>query len=366
MKRQLALVLSFVALALTAVVSAQQPQIQNGRIEARQATSIDREVSSFNASADPVWIGWRVPIVDGENGGCYTWNSDAEFYRGYTLDFGPFGSQTTWNRPQVAATSGPAQIEASSNLVVLARVSDGRVERIQRFGADCPIDAGGRALYWLNGITPAESLRWLEGFIGQDKGDRLSPSARRSLASSAIGAISLHREAAADAVLDRVAMNERDTSLRQQAETALGRYRGAHGFQTLRALLAQERAPERKRQLIAALGQTRETGTVDALRGFLKDEDPRVRSEAVYYFAIRGGQNVVTEVRAIMDTDPASDVRLRAVSGLARLPEDAAVPLLIDIAGKSRDLEVRKRAVSSLNPSKDPRAVAFLQDLVKR
>jgi hypothetical protein len=364
MTRHTLLLLSFVSMA--AVASAQQPQVQNGRVEARQAMSIDREVSSFSASADPVWIGWRVPIVDGENGGCSTWNSDEYFYRGYTLDFGMFGTSTSYGPPRTTPQTGPAQIEASSNLVMLARVTDGRVDRLSRFSGDCPIDAGGRSLYWLNGITPAESLRWLDGFIGLDKGDRLSLSARQTLASTALSAIAMHRDAGADAILDRVAMNDRDTTLRQRAESSLGRYRGAHGFASLRALLAQERAPERKRQLITSLGQTREAGTVDALRGFLKDQEPKVRAEAVYYFAIRGGQAVAPEVRSLMDSDPVLEVRTRAVSGLARMPEAAAVPLLIDVATKSTDLEVRKRAISSLGQSKDPRAVSFLQDLVRK
>ncbi len=362
--RHAALVLSFVSMA--AVAGAQQPPVQNGRVETRTATTVDREVSSFSASADPVWIGWRVPIVDGENGGCSTWNSDNEWYRGYTLDFGPTGSMGGTSRPQTTPQTGAAQIEASSNLVVLARVIDGRVDRIRQFSADCPIDAGGRSLYWLNGITPPESLKWLDSFIAMDKGDRLSLSARSSLATSALSAIAMHRDAAADTILDRIAMNERDTTLRQQAERALGRYRGTHGFSSLRALLAQERTTNRKRSLITALGQTREPGTVEALRSMLKDADADVRSEAVYYLAIRGGQAVVNEVRAIMDSDPIQNVRTRAVSGLARLPEETSVPVLIDIAGKSNDMEVRKRAVSSLGQCKDARAISFLQDLVKR
>jgi len=355
-----------ISLSVAAIAGAQTPQVTNGRLETRQATSIDREVSSFSASADPVWIGWSVPIVDGENGGCSTWSNDNEWYRGYMMDFGVFGNSTTSGHPPAVQTVGPARIEASSNLLILARVTDGRIDRLSKFSADCPIDAGGRSLYWLNGVTPAESLRWLDGFTGMDKGDRLSASARRSLATTALNAIALHRDAGADTILDRVVTSERDQSFRQQAETALGRYRGAHGFTSLRALLAQERAPEHRRQLVTALGQTQEPGSVDALRALVKDSDDKVRAEAVYYFAVRGGQPVVPEVRAVMDNDQSSDVRTRAVSGLARLPEDAAVPLLIDIATKSKDLDVRKRAVSSLNQSKDPRAVTFLQDLVKR
>src|SRR5262245_10773490 len=319
-----------IAVAVGVTVTAQQlPIVQNGRTETRQATSVDREVSSFGASTDPVWIGWSVPIVAGERGGCNTWIDDSEYWRGYQLDFGTYNG----NHPQTTPPTGPVPLEATSTLLVLARVSDGRVERLRTLGGDCPIDAGGRSLYWLNGITPAESLRWLESFTSLDKGERLSNSARRDLASTAVGAIARHRDPAADVILDRIATKESDSSLRQQAQTSLGALRGAHGFATLRTLLAAERAPEPRRRLVTAIGATREPATVDVLRGLLKDEDKDVRAEAVYYFALRGGQKVVPEVRAIIDSDPVANVRTRAVSGLARLPDDAAVPLLINIVG---------------------------------
>jgi len=354
-------------LAFSATAAAQQPpSVQNGRLETRSATSIDREVTSFSASADPVWIGWSVPIVDGERvSGCQNWISDSEYWRGTQLDFGVYGATTTTNRPQTAPATAAA-LEAPSTLVVLARISEGRVERLRSIGADCPIDAGGRSLYWLNGVTPAESLRWLDTFTTLDKGDRLSMTARKDLANTAVGTIARHRDAAADVILDRIATKDLDASLRQQAQSSLGTLRGAHGFATLRTLLATERTQENRRRLVTAIGATREPGTVDVLRGLLKDSDDNVRGEAVYYFAIRGGQKVVPEVRAVMDSDPVANVRTRAVSGLARLPEDAAVPLLIDIVGTSKDPEVRKKAVSSLGTSKDPRAVQFLQDLVKK
>jgi hypothetical protein len=349
------------------VLVAQQPSIQNGKVEARQATSIDREIASVGASADPVWIGWRVPIVDGEHGGCNSWFSDYEYGRGYLLDYSPLGATTGGGRPQIAppSASAPVPIEAGTGLVVLARVSDGRVERMRALGDDCPIDAGGRTMYWLSGITPAESLRWLDSLTRMDVGDRLSMNARRSLATAAVSAIAYHRDAAADPILDRIATNDTDSNLRQQAQTSLGSTRGAHGFATLRALLARESRPDSRRQLVTALGQTHEAGTVDALRAYLKDADPQVRSSAVYYFAIRGGQAVVAEVRAIVDTDVDDKVRTRAVSGLARLPPDAAVPLLIELARTNKNLEVRKQAVTLLGQSQDPRARAFLQELLK-
>ena len=49
------------------------PTIQNGKVETRQATSLDREITAAKAvSAEPVWVACRVPVADGQRGGCLT------------------------------------------------------------------------------------------------------------------------------------------------------------------------------------------------------------------------------------------------------------------------------------------------------
>jgi HEAT repeat protein len=58
-------------------------------------------------------------------------------------------------------------------------------------------------------------------------------------------------------------------------------------------------------------------------------------------------------------------VRQRAVSGIGALPGDAGVPTLIQLVKDSRDVVVRKQAITVLGRSKDPRALAFLQELLK-
>src|SRR5436853_4500409 len=111
----------------------QAPAIQNGRVEARPTTAIDRELGAIGAGAvDPVWVGWRVPIADGQRGGCSTYSNDSYYVRGEFLENGPFsGGNPT---PSLAPPAGPAQpvqLEAASDLVILVRVTGGRVERLR-------------------------------------------------------------------------------------------------------------------------------------------------------------------------------------------------------------------------------------------
>ena len=49
----------------------QAPVIQNGRVETRQVSSLERDLPPLGGP-DPVWAFWRVPMLDGERGPCST------------------------------------------------------------------------------------------------------------------------------------------------------------------------------------------------------------------------------------------------------------------------------------------------------
>jgi len=357
-------------LAATVSVAASQVQpppsslIQTGRVETRTGQSIDREITAL-ASPDPVWLVWRVQMVAGDRELCSSsFYSDRNIYsRGYVMEWAPPGLIGAMGVSQVAPPKGPVQIEAGTSLLVLVRLIDAGVERVRTLADDCPIDAGGRAVNWLSAITPAESLRFLESLTRSDRVDRFSMASRRNTANSALTAISLHRDPAADTMLDRMATTG---DLRQQAAQALASTRGARGFATVQKLAAAEREPEMRRTLVGALGQTRETGTAEALRPYLRDADARIRAEAIYWFAQRGGTAVVGEVTKIVESDTDANVSRRGVSGLSRLPANDSVPVLLQLARTSSNAVVRKEAVSALSTSKDPRAVALMEELIKR
>jgi HEAT repeat protein len=122
----------------------------------------------------------------------------------------------------------------------------------------------------------------------------------------------------------------------------------------------------RSRTRGASSCQTRQPSTVEALRALVRDADPKVRGEAYYWLAQRGGAAVAREVASAVESDTDDGVKRRAVSGIARLPADDAVPLLIQIARTTPNAVIRKEAVSSLSHTNDPRAIAFLEELLKK
>jgi HEAT repeat protein len=335
------------------------PTIQNGRVDTRQATSIEREVATAKTqSADPVWVGWRVPVADGQRGGCSTYTNDNIFRVGEYLE-GQYS-----NTPSIAPPAGPVSIEGGSGVVMLVRLLDGRIDRLRVVGDDCPLDAGGRTVFWLQGVAPADSLKYLETLLKPV--DTMTPAQEQRVSQSAVSAIALHRDPAADAILDRLATADSDTSLRRAALSSLGSNRGAHGFETIKKLIDSDRFVDARRQLVSALGQTRQPGTADALLAIArKDFDAKTRAEAVYWAPMRGGPRTVPEVTAIIASDTSDEVKQRAVKGLARLPGEDSVPLMLQLARTSTVPVVRKEAVTALGQSKDPRAIAYMEAILK-
>jgi HEAT repeat protein len=255
-------------------------------------------------------------------------------------------------------------LDAGTGLVVLARVVEGRVERLRTLGDDCPIDANGRTVYWLQGVTPAESVRYLDTLTQQSAAGSTQQDGR--LRDAALGAIARHRDPGADVIVDRYATSDQETALRRTARSLLGSTRGAHGFNTLQQLLKTERFVDNRRQLVNALGQTHQPGTAAALLAIARDDaDSRVRAEAAYWLPQRGGPSATRDVMALIERDPNDEVKRRAVDGLGRLPAEESTTLLIQLAQTNSNPVIRKAAVSALSRSRDPKAVAFMEAVLK-
>jgi HEAT repeat protein len=90
-----------------------------------------------------------------------------------------------------------------------------------------------------------------------------------------------------------------------------------------------------------------------------------MRSEALKALGRKGGPKAVSALSTAIDNDPERDVRRNAVSALRSLPDGEGIPLLIQTAKSHRDVEMRRQAMSVLRQSKDPRATAFFEDVLR-
>jgi len=64
--------------------------------------------------------------------------------------------------------------------------------------------------------------------------------------------------------------------------------------------------------------------------------------------------------------DPDAGVKKKAVFALSQLPKDEGVPKLIEVCRTQRNPEVRKKAFFWLGQTHDPRALAYIKDVLTK
>ena len=324
---------SIVLLAVSCALAQNwQPNVINARLETR---AFSGDLAAQLRSDAPVWFGYAEKSVSGEHGGeCHC------------------SLEGKWEN---RAGSGPFYLEGPPAVAILFRVSADGVGKIQAHPISCQLDAGGMRLIWLTGVPPEVSLAWLE--------KRARTEAQPD---GALVAISLHDDAVADAILDRLARLAEPEKIREKAIFWLGASRGARGVQILEKILANDSSSEIRDKAIFALFVSRQPeAQSDLLRAAKDDPSPHVREQALFWLAQRAGERAASTIENAIRDDPDTEVKKRAVFALSQMPPDEGVPRLLEVARNQRSPEVRKQAFFWLGQSHDPRALEFIEKVLE-
>jgi HEAT repeats len=317
---------------------AQQPRISNARLETRPLSggldSTFRAILSAQASA--AWVGYAQPIVPGER---------------------PCWMDHPYNGPGFTITSSQTvKLEGPTHLVVLYRVENHQTDKIRTVAPECDLDAGGLPFIWLTGVSAPESIRFL-----------LSIAQSSAIADSALSAIALHADPSADTALEEFAAPGQPEKLRRQAIFWLGNARGRRGFEAVSRIVREDPSDKIREHAVFALAANREPEALSTVAAVARnDSSPRVRGQALFWLAQKAGQKMaVSSISDAIASDPETEVKKKAVFALTQIPNGDGVPLLIQVARTNRNPEVRKQAVFWLGQSKDTRALAFIEDVLK-
>jgi hypothetical protein len=352
-----------VSLLVLASAASAQSNIRNARIESRPGADLAGTVQKLSSEAGPLWIGYAVPAHDPDwNACCYDSDRGGDRCCGRCLlDEGGSGGETRGG----TVARGPVQLEGARQAIVLYRVENREVQRIRAYSDTCELDAGGLPVYWLTGVSTTASL------------DLLLPRASRPVADDdrhdrvvggAMHAIAVHRDPAADRALATLMAPDKPMHTRKQAAFWAANARGRPGFELVRtALLDASNAEPLRKHLTFAVSQSREPEAVDTLtRAARTDASPGVRGEAIFWLAQKAGQKAARTITDAIEHDPETKVKERAVFALSQLPKDDGVPKLIDVARTNKNPAVRKQAIFWLGQSRDPRALAFFEEVLAR
>ena len=345
--------------AVSAPSAASAPsEIANARLTTRSAAGgLSQAVdTALRAGAGPQWIAYAIAVEGDHRMCCWDSVSASQSRRccgGCRLEG---GSSFTTNRETSAS------LEAAGTALVFLRGEQGRVGRIRTFSSGCAIDAGGLPVVWLTDVAPAQSLRLLASYV-----DREDAGGRKSLADGALAAIAFHADRGADDVLEGLTRPAKSDHVRKQAAFWLGNARGRRGYEILSRMMRDDPSDHVRAHVTFALSQSEAPEALqEMIRAARHDGSSHVRGQALFWLAQKAGDKAASAITRAIDDDPDTDVKEKAVFALSQLPKDKGVPLLIDVARNNRNREVRKKAMFWLGQSNDPRALAFIEDVLAR
>jgi len=169
-----------------------------------------------------------------------------------------------------------ARLEPAKEFFVLLRLEQAKVQKVRAFSANCALDAGGLALYWLTDVKPAESVVLLASLL---EGER-----RRDLAEEAMAALTMHADPGATDALIRVARQGPNTELRGEALFWLAQKAGDKVAGVITEAIERDPDTEIKKKAVFALSNLPDDQGVPLLIGLVKNNrNPVVRKEAMFW-----------------------------------------------------------------------------------
>jgi HEAT repeat protein len=318
----------FLTVLAAATLSAQQPDVLNGKVETRSLSgSLAQEFQKLEASAaSPVWMAYSFPAVPRQGTMCGT-----------------------------DEHNNLVRLEGPDTLLVLFRFQNHALDRVQVSSFDCRFDAGGLPFVFLTGVPPGQSVDLLSGLVRTPShGDPV------------ITAIALTRDPAADRSLQALLNPSQPDRVREKVLFWLASARGPSGFGAVKKVLESDPDDQLREKATFDITVSKEAGVMPALvQAARHDRAPRVRKQALFWLARKGGMAQSSVILQVAEQDPDREVRRQAAFALHEIPDGAGIPLLIQLAKTSSDPEVRKQAIFWLGKSNDPRATGFFADVLK-
>jgi hypothetical protein len=353
-------------LAVIAACPAQQPKVVNAQVSVRSGANLQQEVAATQLAT---WIGYSIPVAHRMS---TDWND------GVVRLEGDNGEDHVIQEPKAG--------DPPPRAVVLLRVTAGKIERVQIEEPERQLDGGGLPFVWLSDVRPADSVRVLTAAVEASIAEapaadterdvkRVEERKLRRVQDSGILAIGLHDTPEATPALRGFTATKYSEAVREKAAFWLANERGREGLEVISALLKSDKDDAFRVKLVFDLtlvkGDAKKDATDELLALAKSDSAPKVRSQAQFWLAQQAGKKLEGDpriVRTLGDSaknDPEAAMRKSAVFALSRLPAEQGVPELIQVASTSKDAATRREAIFWLGQSKDPKALAYLEKVVK-
>jgi hypothetical protein len=277
------------------IVQAGPPQIDHVQLEnQRLQDDLEKAVERWlGASSEPSWLGWHVPMIDGDQvlccGGGADWRRREQVCE----------LEGTHRHLSFSSRQDPVTMVRDESLVVLLRGGGGRIDDLQVFSDGCPLDAGGRRMTWLEEVDPDDSVAFLGEII---TGSRLV-GGRDRLEGDALMALALHAAPTAGERLILAAQSDPDPEVRGEAMFWLAQTDSPGASDVIFAALERDAEAGVREEAIFALSQLPEGRGVPLLLGIAQDpaRPSSVRQTAFFWFVQEGDDRALDLIAEILN-----------------------------------------------------------------
>jgi hypothetical protein len=274
--------------AFAQTVGGTPSNIMNGRLDTQAAGNLAATFQRLVAApGDPAWIGYSVPTLrstaDGRMCCGDTWIADGVVIRNgrlATCGLEPADRAARTADASPRPVQPPIRLEGADTMVVLFRVEEKAVQKVRMFSPDCELDAGGRAVHWLEGVNPADSVKLLSSLLTTSSG----ASGADKLRGGAMAALAMHREDVALPVLLSLARQDPNTRVRGDALFWLAETAGRKVSAEITAAIENDPDTDVKKRAVFALSQMPRDEGVPLLINVAKtNKNPAVRKQAMFW-----------------------------------------------------------------------------------
>lgn len=345
---------------------AQQPKLQNAKLETISASAGLRQTIDplVQKQAGPLWIGYSIPVARKERTMCCFnsydgFNNSGRCCSGCRLE----SEKGNFISGNINSDCGP--LEPANFAFVMLRAEAQKITKVRTFTPDCPLDAAGLPVYWLEQVNPAQSIEFLSQLA--DSAVNELPERKKDVAREALHAIALHNIPEADAALKRYIAPSQPERMREGAALFLGIERGKTGFEILKSVVRQDPSDSFRKKALLGLAESDQPEAIPELIYLARnDSSSQVRSQALFWLAQKGGKREAEQITDAIQNDPETEVKKKAVFALSQMPKDEGVPLLISVAKTNKNPVVRREAIRWLGFSNDPRALDLIEQILTK
>ncbi|MCU1223371.1 MAG: repeat protein [Edaphobacter sp.] len=349
-----------IALILSAsAIFAQQPKVSNTQFNSEPVGSgLSATVTRFQRTNQPLWIGYEILALP------RTHHSSCSDSTGSSQGEDECCGEYQLEDARDRVNNSEQVTQPASSMYVLLRLDHGAIIKVRPATPGCRLNAGGVPFEWITNVQPNDSVSFLSKLAVQSVE---SHNQDNHVTDAALVTLSTHAAPAATDALASLAATSTSPRLREKAAFWLGAQRGHEGYLALQQLVSKEQDAKLREKLAFDLSINSDPAAIDEILKMAKsDSDSRVRSQALFWLAQKAGKKATAALKDAIESDPDTAVKKKAVFALSQLPKDEGIPQLVHVADTNTNPTVRKEAIFWLGQSNDPRALQYLEAVLKR